>query len=484
MCQAGESDCGNAAGAYVADGRPSVGPVTIRSWSGCGCHAGGDGGDLVKILIVAEDFPWPSLGGGLIRLAKMVETVSTMGESDLFSLYDPARTSPALPPSLEVKRMETVEYPDVVNPHWWRWWLLRRGTPKEVFMRGYDRAPKAAFDAFVDEEYDLVWFSTAALFAWMGRPRLGPTIIDLMDLEDVKARQKSALLWKERSGTGVKGDAVLKALAAVNRVNARDWRVFQRSVARQADRVILCSDDDVRRSGIGNAVAVPNTYSRPPRSLGRQHPAERPTILFQGSLHYGPNIDAVDWLIDEVAPHLFEQLPGAQIRLVGTTSPGVEKRHHPPAVVVAGRVPDIGPELARADIAVVPLRIGSGTRLKILESFAHRIPVVSTTVGADGLDVQDGVHLLLADRPEEFAGACRLLIEDRELALRLVDAAERRYLERYEWSVAKSRIQQVVRDVASSKRDEISFRTRGVLDDFAATSQDIRDGGHSGLESA
>ena len=160
--------------------------------------------------MVAEDFPWPSLGGGLIRLAKMVETVSAMGEVDLFSLYDPARTSPVLPPSLDVRRMEIAEYPDAVNPRWWRQWLLRRGTPKEVFMRSYDRSPRVAFEAFAADEYDLVWFSTAALFAWLGRPRLGPTIVDLMDLEDVKARQKSSLLWRERSQGGLKDKVVLK----------------------------------------------------------------------------------------------------------------------------------------------------------------------------------------------------------------------------------------------------------------------------------
>ena len=197
-------------------------------------------------------------------------------------------------------------------------------------MRSYDRSPRIAFEAFAAAEYDLVWFSTAALFAWLGRPRLGPTIVDLMDLEDVKARQKSSLLWREQSRGGLKDTVVLRCLAAVNRVNAHDWKVFQRSVASQVDRVILCSDEDVRRSGIHNAVAVPNTYGRPERSLGRQEMAASPTILFQGSLHYGPNIDAVDWLIDDVAPYLWEQLPGAQIRLVGTTSPGVVDRHRPP----------------------------------------------------------------------------------------------------------------------------------------------------------
>jgi glycosyltransferase involved in cell wall biosynthesis len=418
----------------------------------------------VKILMVAEDFPWPSLGGGLIRLGKMVEAVSAMGETDFFSLYDPRRTAPALPVSLDMRRWEAVQYPDVLNTDWWQQWMLRRGTPKEVFMRSYDRSPRRFFEKFASNDYDLVWFSTAATFCWMGRPRLAPTIVDLMDLEDVKARQTSSLLRKERSRGGPKQAVALKGRALLNRVNAYDWNVFQRSVAADADRVILCSEDDVRRSGIPNAVAVPNTYDRPERSLGRLEPGTPPTILFQGSLHYGPNIDGVDWLIDEVAPYLWEQLPGAQIRLVGTTSPTVEERHRPPAVVVAGRVPEIEPELARADIAVVPLRIGSGTRLKILESFAHRIPVVSTTVGADGLDVENGVHLLLADRPEDFASACRRLIEDRALARRLVDAAEQRYLERYEWSTAKFRIQQLVSTVAGSGADGVlSDQVEGCL---------------------
>jgi glycosyltransferase involved in cell wall biosynthesis len=409
----------------------------------------------VKILMVAEDFPWPSLGGGLIRLAKMVEAVSEMGETDLFSLYDPRRTSPALPSSLDMRRWEAVQYPDVLNTNWWRSWLLHRGTPKEVFMRRDDRSPRAFFKEFVSHHYDLVWFSTAATFSWMGRPRLAPTIVDLMDLEDVKARQASVLMRRERPTGGAKQAAVLKGRALWNSLNARDWEAFQRSVAADVDRVVLCSDKDVRRSGIPNAVAVPNTYDRPERSLGHSGVGASPTILFQGSLHYGPNIDGVDWLIDDVAPHLWEQLPGAQIRLVGTTSPSVAERHDPPRVVVAGRVPEIEPELARADIAVVPLRIGSGTRLKILESFAHRIPVVSTTMGADGLDVEDGVHLLLADCPEDFAAACRRLVEDHALARRLVDAAEQRYLDRYEWSVAKERIQQLVSAVAGSSADPV-----------------------------
>ena len=116
--------------------------------------------------------------------------------------------------------------------------------------------------------------------------------------------------------------------------------------------------------------------------------------------------------------------------------PGVQRQHRPPAVTVVGTVPAMEPELARADVAVVPIRYGSGTRLKILESFAHRVPVVSTTIGAEGLEVVDGVHLLLADDPDAFAAACQRLLTEPDLRKRLVDAAEELYRERFERSAS------------------------------------------------
>jgi glycosyltransferase involved in cell wall biosynthesis len=308
--------------------------------------------------------------------------------------------------------------------------------------------PRHRFDSWVRDSYDLVWFSTAATFAWMGRPQLGPTIVDLVDLEDEKARQRATLLWSERRGAGVAGSIRQTLAAAQTSVNARDWRAFQRSVADSVERVVLCSDTDARRSGLPNTVVIPNTYPRPNGVQHHNSIGAPPTILLQGSLHYGPNMDGVEWLLDQVAPLLWAKLPSAEIRLVGNTVPGVRRWHGPPAVTVVGSVPDMEPELARADIAVVPLRIGSGTRLKILESFAHRLPVVSTTIGAEGLDVRDGVHLLVADTAEDFAAACQRLLAESDLRKRLVEAAERLYLDRYEWSATRPRVQQLARDVA------------------------------------
>ena len=169
------------------------------------------------------------------------------------------------------------------------------------------------------------------------------------------------------------------------RLNARDWRQFQRSVAGDVDRVVLCSDLDARRAGLPNVVIVPNTYQRPDRAIGHASVRQPAVVLFQATFDYTPNVDAAEWFVAEVVPRLRARLPDVEVRLVGTPVPGVQRHHAPPAITVVGAVPAMEPELARADIAVVPIRYGSGTRLKILESFAHRVPVVSTTVGAEGL---------------------------------------------------------------------------------------------------
>jgi len=404
----------------------------------------------VKILFVAEDWAWPSTGGGLLRLARMIEALSEMGDLDLFALHDPARETLALPEDVSVRRYLQMIHPHYPSERTWRWaWMRQRSLPMEVVRGSYDVELRQTFASWVADDYDVVWFSTAALYGWLGRPRLGPTIIDYMDLEDTKADQRAELLDEQRRHEGVRAKVRTTVAMHQAKKNASGWRAYQRAVGAEVERVVLCSESDVARSGLPNAVSIANTYVRPDHPVGRRDVSEEPVALLQGSLNYEPNVDGAKWLIRDIAPALRAKVPGLQIRLVGKAPPAVQRMHHPPAVTVVGRVPDILPELARADIALVPLRIGSGTRLKILESFAHRIPVVSTTVGADGLDVKDGVHLLIADDPESFATACQRLLEDADLRRRMVDAAEELYLARYEWATTKVHLQRLVRSVAA-----------------------------------
>jgi glycosyltransferase involved in cell wall biosynthesis len=306
------------------------------------------------------------------------------------------------------------------------------------------------FERFVEPPYDVVWFSTGGLFGWMRQPKLGSTVVDLDILESEIRRRKANLDWSERPRRDPYRQAHLAASLAQDRLNARDWAHFERQVAEDVARIVLCSDEEVSQSGFPNAVTIPNSYERPSTPRGRLEVAAPPVVLFQGTLTYVPNVDAALWFAEAVLPLLRASVPDVQLRLVGMPSAAVKRLHRPPAVTVVGRVDRMEDELARADLSIVPIRYGGGTRLKILESFAHRLPVVSTTIGAEGLEVSDGEHLLLADDPEDFAAACGRALTDVGLRRSLADAAEQRYLERYEGARARELVRQLARDVAAS----------------------------------
>jgi glycosyltransferase involved in cell wall biosynthesis len=405
----------------------------------------------VRALLVADNVPWPPLGGGLVRLAQVVEAVASASDLDLFVLHNQNRSKVEVPSTVPVRRSQGVQNPRTSGHLRWRLeWAVHRGLPVEVVMARADRAPRAALRDWARPPYDVVWFSTARSYEWLGRPDLGPTIVDLDNLEDVKARLRAELLADQLRSTAA-GRSLWSRLAWYQvRLNGSDWRRFQRSVAAQVERVVIASDLDAVRSGLPNVTVIPNTYPRPKRPAGNPAADQPPVVLFQGNLGYPPNIDAAQWLATAIAPLIRAKLPSAEVRLVGRPGSNVTELHRPGVVTVVGEVPSMDEELARATVALVPVRYGSGTRVKILESFAHRIPVVSTTLGAEGLDVEDGVHLLLADDPDELAAAVVRLLGDAGLRVRLTEAAEARYLERYDGRLADQGVRRLVEEVAGA----------------------------------
>ena len=409
----------------------------------------------MKILVVVQDFPWPMVAGPHLRLATVVTALAELGDLDLFSLVRPSRAAPAtLPSDVAVARFETAPYPPPPGALRWRArWLARRGVPWEVVKGKLTATGRPELERFARPPYDFVWFSTAALYGWMGMPDLGPTVIDLDNLESSIRRSKIALTWSERPRRSPYREGRLATTLAQDRVNARDWSRYEGRVARKVARVTLCFDEDADRSGFPNAVVIPNAYVRPAKPLGRPEVSDPPVVLFQGSLDYMPNVDGASWFVSKVLPLLQSSLAHVQFRLVGTPSAAVKRLHDPPAVTVVGRVDAMEDELAKADLAIVPIRYGGGTRLKILEAFAHRLPVVSTTAGAEGLRVDPGVHLMTADVAQDFADACQRALTDTSLRRTLVDAAEQRYLEQYEGSVVRRQVVQLACEVASAGDD-------------------------------
>ena len=163
--------------------------------------------------------------------------------------------------------------------------------------------------------------------------------------------------------------------------------------------------------------------------------AEAPAhLIYIGSMDWYPNEDAVDFFADEVLPEIQERVPDVRFSIVGgNPSARVQKLAERKGVVVTGRVLEIKPYFAEATVFVVPLRIGSGTRLKILEALAMGKAIVSTSVGAEGLDLKDGEEIFIADESTVFAEAVTRLLTDASLRRRIGENGRARVERDYDW---------------------------------------------------
>lgn len=240
---------------------------------------------------------------------------------------------------------------------------------------------------------------------------------------------------------------------AVRAVGHRRQRAREERAWRRADLCLTTSEREaaiVRVAGARRVVVVPNGAdldAGPPldrlgmgEDPGRGGNAEAPTLVFVGLLGYRPNADAVTHLIRDILPLIHERRPGVHVQVVGDGASAELLRLARPGVEFTGRVPDVRKYVTAADAVVIPLRIGSGTRLKILEALALGRPVVTTTIGGEGIDLVDGQHALIADEPSAFAHAVGRVLGDDRLA-RDLGANGRALVRRsYGWSEIGARL--------------------------------------------
>jgi glycosyltransferase involved in cell wall biosynthesis len=214
------------------------------------------------------------------------------------------------------------------------------------------------------------------------------------------------------------------------RADARWWRAAHGRIARRVDVQVFASDTDQRRTGAAaGSVVVPNTYPEP-GEVGRIA-SPHPTIVFPGLLTYPPNEDAAVWMAEQILPRIRQDVPDLRLLLVGEPSDRVRSLAGIPGVEVTGRVPSTAPYLRSADLVLVPLRVGGGTRIKILEAFAYGVAVVATSIGAEGLGTKPGVHLEIADDAAGLAGHCLRLLTDPAARTRITAAARELYRREY-----------------------------------------------------
>jgi glycosyltransferase involved in cell wall biosynthesis len=248
--------------------------------------------------------------------------------------------------------------------------------------------------------------------------------------------------------------APLSPRGLVARAQARLVEELERSVTQELARTLAVSEQErawFDTIAPGRVDLVPNGVDcegLPPRAT----PPADPEILFVGSMGYGANQDGVGWFAREALPLL--RRPDARLTVVGGGAPQAllrTLRQAPVRVEATGFVERTDPYFARARVMVVPLRIGGGTRLKILEALARGVPVVSTTLGAEGLDLEPGRDLLIADEPVALAGAIGRLLDDDALCRDLARNGRETVEKRYDWAGIGDRMAASLARVAEAR---------------------------------
>lgn len=378
-----------------------------------------------RALLMAPETPYPTVGGGALRTASLVEYLAAHYELDVIVFRQPAAPDPAHTRLGRLTRRIAVLDLPIHSRHSAARALrnltrLARGSPPLTDRFSGFSTEVATFVAGHAYDLALVDHFWCAPYLAILAPVANRTILDLHNIESV-LHERCALSepWP---------------LSALHRRFQHACRRLEQSWLPRYDLVLTASDDDaerVRAIGVDSRTAVyPNSIP----SRARPERPEEDVITFSGNMEYHPNSDAVHYFHRRIWPLIKVRWPRLTWELVGM-NPNAVRRYvgDDPSVRLRGSVEDAITELARSKASVVPLRAGSGTRVKILEAWAAGTPVVSTSVGAEGLGAAHGRELLIADEPVAFADAVSSLLTSPPLGRELARAGRTLYEQRYTW---------------------------------------------------
>ena len=382
----------------------------------------------MNILFLALEPPYPPNDGGRLRTFNLLQQVAKAHSVTLVT-FASLKAQPADPSALSgiCEEIHLLPLPVVARARpVERLEAIRRGRPLALRLFA-SRAMAATLATLVEKgEYDVVHVDQIYLAQY--RELLGKIPVVLTH-HNVEAEQQRRLL-----------------LAAADRYRPYWWlrwlelglwhRYEQCAVARFD---VNCPVSEVnaaylRRYAAGRPiVVVPNgvdlaLYRRP------TGPRATHSLLFVGSMDYAPNVDAVLWFCEQILPLIRRQVPAVRLTIVGRSPPSAVRRLAVPGhIEVTGTVESVLPYFWGSEVKVVPLRAGSGTRLKILEAMAATLPVVTTTIGCEGLDLREGQDLLLADEPAHFAATTARLLRDERLRAEMAGRAAASVAKKYGW---------------------------------------------------
>lgn len=387
------------------------------------------------MLVLSPESPYPTIGGGALRTASLLAYLSARYEVDLVVFREPGAPDPraAIPPGA-FGQIDVLDLPVHSRRPLWRAarnlrrWALGRPPLNDRFA-GFSQALEELLRGR-SYELALVEHFWCAEYAEVLATRAQRLVLDLHNVEsELYGRLAESEPWPQR--------VLFRRFQSCCRSLEQGW------LPRYGLLLATSAEDAAKVRAIcpGATVGVyPNAIPHVPVPVA----PEQEAVVFTGNLEYGPNASAVRFFRRQIWPLLRERWPRLVWRVIGKNPHAVAScLKGDDRIELVGPVPDAIAALAQAKVVVVPLLAASGTRFKILEAWAAARAVISTSVGAEGLDARDGEHLILADEPRAFAEAVSMLLASEERRNAVGRAGRLLYEQRFTWEAAWEHLRQV-----------------------------------------
>jgi sugar transferase (PEP-CTERM/EpsH1 system associated) len=400
----------------------------------------------MRILMIANYLPYPQVTGGRIRIYNLLRRVASRHEVSLATLLQSPEDAEGIPhlqqfcarveTAMMDRRSRLAKAPGMVR-------YALEGKPPELRLLHSEELVGKIGQLFSRNDFEIVQIESHMALYLAALPQT-KSYKSIQMFQNVASQQLARIWHVER-----RGDRKLRTWmngVVLGRWEARYAENFNRctTVSHVDQQILMKANPRLQVDVIPNGVDTQQYQPLPPPPQN-----ESPSLMFVGSMGYAPCIDAVLYLCHDILPLIRQSINPVDLRIVGSDpSPEVLKLAGS-RVHVTGRVEDVVPYYQESTICVVPLRAGGGTRLKILEAMALGRPVVSTSIGCEGLDVVDGEHLLIADTPERFAEHTVRLLRDRQFAQHLCASARRLVEARYGWDKIAERLMDVYEEMVA-----------------------------------
>jgi glycosyltransferase involved in cell wall biosynthesis len=384
----------------------------------------------MRILAVYPYVPWPLNRGAYHRAFHLLKGLAKDHQVDLLAL---AENGEGAEHAAQFAFCEEVRVIPFEHPPWQRFFPGRLSNPLPSTIAHWT-VPSVAEEIrrlLSSGNYDAVHVLDLVLSQFFIREN---TSIPLV-LDRTRVDLQYQLMEQKRMKFSLK-------TRVLNYENLAKLWAFEKRVARRCALQVVCGLDD--KAFVHKYVSPSVPVSVIPNGVDLEyfHPCAvhqprdpDPTIIFCGAMDYNPNVDALRWFFSEIHERLLARIPGLKTLIVGKDpGPEINSYGKRPGVNVTGGVPDVRPYYKRAWLQIVPLRIGGGTRLKIVESLGIGTPVVSTRIGAQGLDLREGLDILYAETTDEFVKQTADALEDQRLRARLEMQGRETVAARLSWN--------------------------------------------------